>query len=52
MIQRAHRMNRCVNIRAPASDAGVRLVKRRVGVADGDDDVARGHTANRVEAAD
>ncbi len=51
MVQRAHRIEQMREHPGAGVDAGVRLVERRVGMADGDDHVARGQTANRVESA-
>ena len=52
MVQRAHRVEQMREHPGAGVDAGVRLVEGRVGMADGDDYVARGQPANRVESAD
>ena len=44
-------LNRCVNMPRARVDAGVGLIERRVGMADGNDDVSRGESANRVDCS-
>ena len=51
MIQRAHRVEQMREHPRAGVDAGVRLVERRVGMADRHDDAARDEAPNRVERA-
>ena len=44
-------LNRCVTNCAPASNAGLRLLPRRLAVADGDDDASRNQCADEIERA-
>ncbi len=52
VIQRTHRIEQMREHPRAGFDTGVRLVESRVGMADGDDHIARGQAANRVEPAD
>ena len=51
MIQRAHRVEQMREHPRAGVDAGVGLVERRVGMADGHNDAARDEAPNRVERA-
>ncbi len=51
MVQRAHRIEQMREHPRAGVDAGIRLVEGRVGMADGNDHVARGKSANRVDCS-
>ena len=51
MVQRAHRVEQMREHPRAGVDAGIGLLEGRVGMADGNDHVARGEFANRVECA-